>query len=105
WYTDPYYGPMWVPDNEWGPGWVTWRRSEGYYGWAPIGPGISISIAYGTGYNLPYDRWTFVRDRDFGRRNINNYYVNNYTHNKGRIIICEMTCLLSFPHIPWFVCQ
>jgi len=77
WYTDPYYGPMWVPDNEWGPGWVTWRRSGDYYGWAPIGPGISIEIAYGNGYNLPYNQWTFVRDRDFGRRNINNYYVNN----------------------------
>jgi len=77
WYTDPYYGPMWVPDNQWGPGWVTWRRSGDYYGWAPIGPGISIEIAYGNGYNLPFNQWTFVRDRDFGRRNINNYYVNN----------------------------
>ena len=47
WYNDPYYGSMWVPGNEWGPGWVTWRRSGGYYGWAPIGPGVSISMAYG----------------------------------------------------------
>ena len=76
WFHDATYGPMWVPDNEWGPGWVTWRRSEGYYGWAPIGPGISISIAYGNGYNLPGNQWRFVRDRDFGRRDINNYYVN-----------------------------
>ncbi|MEI6886556.1 MAG: DUF6600 domain-containing protein, partial [Bacteroidota bacterium] len=76
WYNDPYYGPMWVPGNEWGPGWVTWRMSEGYYGWAPIGPGISISIAYSSAYNVPYNQWTFVRDRDFGRTNINNYYLN-----------------------------
>jgi hypothetical protein len=69
WYSDPMYGPMWVPDNEWGPGWVTWRRSEGYYGWAPMGPG--------SGYNVPNDGWRFVRDRDFGRRDINNYYVNS----------------------------
>ena len=82
WYNDPGYGYMWVPDNEWGPGWVTWRRSEGYYGWAPIGPGISISIAYSNGYNLPYNQWTFVHDRDFGRRDIHNYYMkpsNNVT--------------------------
>ena len=77
WFNDPAYGAMWVPDYEWGPGWVTWRRSEGYYGWAPIGPGVSISMAYGNGYQVLYNQWTFVRDRDFGRRNINNYYVNS----------------------------
>ena len=77
WFYEPYYGWIWVPGNEWGPGWVTWRRSNDYYGWAPIGPGISIDMAYSSGYNLPYDRWTFVRNRDFGRTNINNYYINN----------------------------
>ena len=86
WYNDPSYGYMWVPDNEWGPGWVTWRRSEGYYGWAPIGPGISINIAYSNSYDVPYNQWTFVHDRDFGRRDIHNYYMkpsNNVTiiHN------------------------
>ena len=82
WYVDPNWGPIWVPDYEWGPGWVTWRRSGDFYGWAPIGPGVSITIAYGGGYELPYNQWTFVRGRDFGRRNINNYYVsrtNNIT--------------------------
>jgi len=77
WYNDPSDGWVWVPDNEWGPGWVSWRRSNDYYGWAPIGPGISFEIAYSSGYNLPYNQWTFVRDRDFGRTNITNYYINN----------------------------
>lgn len=77
WYSDPVYGPIWVPGTEWGPGWVTWRRSEGYYGWAPIGPGISINIAYSNSYNVPRDQWRFVRDRDFGRRDIHNHYVNS----------------------------
>ena len=77
WYSDPMYGPIWVPGNEWGPGWVTWRRSEGYYGWAPIGPGISISVAYSNEYHAPRDQWRFVRDRDFGRRDIHNHYVNS----------------------------
>jgi hypothetical protein len=90
WFYDPYYGWVWVPDNEWGPGWVSWRRSEGYYGWAPISPGISIDFAYSNGYNLPYDRWRFVRDRDFGRTDINNYYVSTsiYTTiiNKSTVI-------------------
>lgn len=77
WLYDDYYGWLWVPGDEWGPGWVSWRRSGGYYGWAPIGPGISISFAYSSGYRLPNNQWTFVRDRDFGRRNINNYYIDN----------------------------
>jgi len=81
WYNDPWYGYMWIPDYEWGPGWVSWRRSEGYYGWTPIGPGISFEMAYSNNYNVPYNQWHFVRDRDFGRTNIYNYYVNvnNYT--------------------------
>jgi hypothetical protein len=72
WYTDATYGPVWIPGNEWGPGWVTWRGSEGYYGWAPMGPD-----AFGGTYNVPYNQWTFVRNGDFGRTNINNYYINN----------------------------
>jgi DNA segregation ATPase FtsK/SpoIIIE-like protein len=77
WMYDNYYGWSWIPGREWGPGWVSWRRSEGYYGWAPIGPGISITFAYSSGYRIPNNQWTFVRDRDFGRTNINNYYVNS----------------------------
>jgi hypothetical protein len=80
WYTDAIYGPMWVPDYEWSPGWVSWRRSGDYYGWAPIGPGISISIAFGSGYNEHYNHYTFLSGRHFGRRNINKYYVN-YSNN------------------------
>ena len=90
WFYEPYYGWLWVPDNEWGPGWVTWRRSESYYGWAPIGPGISIDFAYGSGYNVPYNQWTFVRDRDFGRTNINNYYIN---HSRNVTIINNTTVI------------
>ena len=90
WYTDATYGPIWVPDNEWGPGWVTWRRSGDYYGWAPIGPGVSISMAYSSGYDVPANQWTFVRNRNFGRRDMNNYYVKHsdndrYIHNSSVI--------------------
>src|SRR5664279_4745731 len=96
WYSDPVYGPMWVPGNEWGPGWVTWRRSEGYYGWAPIEPGISISMAYSSGYRVPDDRWTFVRDRDFdGRANINNYYVNR----SGNTTIINNSTVINNSHV------
>lgn len=76
------YGWFWVPDYEWGPSWVTWRRSNGYYGWAPMRPGVSISVTFG-GYNdVPNDRWIFVRDRDIERHDISQNYIdrsNNIT--------------------------
>lgn len=76
WDYDSYYGWFWVPDTVWGPAWVTWRRSEGYYGWAPMSPGISINISIGNRYRLPADRWVFVRDVDIERPNIHNYYID-----------------------------
>lgn len=80
WFNDKYYGWLWVPDYDWGPGWVSWRKSAGFYGWAPIGPGIEIGFAYSSGYNIPSDDWRFVRDLNFGRTDIDNYYapVNSY---------------------------
>ncbi len=80
WYVDPNWGNIWVPDYEWGPGWVTWRQSGEFYGWAPIGPGVTINVAYGSRYMVPYNQWTFVRNRDFGRTNIHRYYVST-TYN------------------------
>jgi hypothetical protein len=90
WYYDSYYGWVWVPDTYWGPAWVTWRYFDGYYGWAAIGPGISVSLAYSNSYHVPSSHWVFVRESDFGRRNISNYYVssaNNRTYvNKAKVI-------------------
>jgi len=95
WYNDPHHGFMWVPDNEWGPGWVTWRRSSDYYGWAPIGPGVSTNVAYSPGYNVPYNQWTFVRNRDFGRRDINNYYVKS----SNNVTIINNTTVINNTHM------
>ena len=91
WYTDAVYGPVWVPDHEWGPGWVTWRRSPGYYGWAPISPGVSISVAYSSGYQVPSNHWRFVRNRDFGKTNIHHYYVNT----SNNVIIINHTTVIN----------
>jgi hypothetical protein len=80
WAYDNDYGWLWVPHNEWGPAWVTWRRSEGYYGWAPMGPGISIELSFGGSYRVPNERWTFVSDRDINRRDIDRHYVDRSTN-------------------------
>ena len=31
-------GWIWTPGTEWGPGWVSWRHSPRYVGWAPLPP-------------------------------------------------------------------
>jgi hypothetical protein len=76
WDYDQYYGWLWVPGNEWGPAWVSWRMAEGYYGWAPLEPGISLSATFGRAYDIHDDHWIFVRDRDIDRSDINHYYVS-----------------------------
>jgi hypothetical protein len=76
WDYDNYYGWLWVPDNQWGPSWVTWVRSDDYYGWQPMQPGISISLSFGRDYRSDYDHWTFVRNRDFERPDIQRYYID-----------------------------
>ena len=56
WYQDRYRGWAWVPGRDWGPAWVSWRSGGGYYGWAPLGPGININA----NFNTPTAWWTFV---------------------------------------------
>jgi hypothetical protein len=34
---------------------------------------------FGMGHNTRHGGWRFVRDRDFGRKDIHNYYVSNHT--------------------------
>ena len=75
WNFDSYYGWIWVPGNVWGPAWVSWRSCNGYYGWAPLAPGITIQMSFTNNYYLPDDRWMFVRDRDFDREDIDRHFV------------------------------
>jgi len=78
------YGWMWIPGYDWGPSWVSWRYYNGYYGWAPMGSGLSISISFGRQYNNPNDHWIFVRDRDFDRPNLHNYVIRD--NNRSEIL-------------------
>jgi hypothetical protein len=48
-------GWAWVPGYDWGPGWVSWRTSNEYVGWAPLPPpqpiatpGAEVVIDYNT---------------------------------------------------------
>jgi len=75
WAYDPAYGWFWVPGYEWSPAWVTWRTGGDYYGWAPLGPGLSISVSVGA--SIPAERWVFVPRRYIGNPGANRYYVSN----------------------------
>lgn len=103
-------GWVWVPGTEWGPGWVSWRRSPRYVGWAPLPPEALFLRAFGFSswvdahYDIGPSSYRFVEGRNFGARhlrsafidqrenisiihqttNITNIsYVNNVVHNGG----------------------
>jgi len=82
WDFDNNLGWFWLPGNEWGPAWVTWRSSNGYYGWQPMEPGISLGLSFGREYNPNHDHWIFVRDRDFDQPEAFRYQVDNNEHER-----------------------
>ena len=82
WDYNDSYGWFWIPDNEWGPAWVSWRRASGYYGWEPMGPGISISMSFGREYDSHNDHWIFVQDRYIDRSDMNRFYANRVDHDR-----------------------
>lgn len=76
WIYNRYNDWVWIPDTVWGPAWVSWRSGGGYYGWAPLGPSISIGINFGrSGYRIPDMCWNFIP--------YNNIYYNSYPRYYG----------------------
>ena len=72
WYfDDSYQSWAWIPGYDWGPAWVDWRTGGGYYGWAPMGPGFSVSVRV----NIPAFHWIFVPQRRFVYHNVYSYCV------------------------------
>lgn len=76
-------GWLWLPGYTWGPAWVAWRRSEGYYGWAPLGPppmssGVHVSIGFSFSLGdapVAPARWCFVPAAYVASPVIATYYV------------------------------
>lgn len=92
WVYNRYNEWIWIPDTTWGPAWVSWRSGGGYYGWAPLGPGMHVNI----NFNIPDLWWVFVPQRNiyydrfpryYSRRNvviINNTTIINNTYVRNR---------------------
>ncbi|MCH6199918.1 hypothetical protein MMU07_10015 [Aquiflexum sp. LQ15W] len=74
WFRSNYYGWAWVPGYEWGPAWVNWRTGGGYYGWAPLGPGVHVNVSL----HIPSNYWVFVPQRRFRSRNFFRYCAPTY---------------------------
>ena len=92
WVYDSWYGWLWVPDYEWGPAWVVWRGGGDHYGWAPMGPGISISIGFGR-YNPPYNYWSFAPSRYINYSGISRYCLDR---SRNTTIINKTTIINNY---------
>ncbi|WP_304732826.1 DUF6600 domain-containing protein [Parvibaculum sp.] len=77
WIWDAAFGWIWVPGRVWAPAWVTWRYSDSYIGWAPIGYGVSWR-SYNPGWS--YGGWNYVHRQHFGAPVVHQHIivVNNY---------------------------
>jgi hypothetical protein len=92
WFYENGYGWMWLPGNEWAPAWVSWRGSGDYYGWAPLGPRVSIDVALNS-YNPPANYWNFVPRQYIANPGWHNYYVNE---NRNMTIINNTTVINNY---------
>lgn len=81
------YGWAWVPGYEWAPAWVGWCNYGGYYGWAPLRPGMGANYSF---HNMPYNYWRFVQPQYINNRNVYRHFerpVRNAAEmNKATII-------------------
>lgn len=81
-------GWVWIPGTEWGPGWVSWRHSSEYVGWAPLPPEARFDVSIGISawaddyYDIGPRNYCFVHSRNFGNRHLRSVFVDqseNYT--------------------------
>ncbi|NIM58838.1 MAG: hypothetical protein GTO16_07850 [Candidatus Aminicenantes bacterium] len=87
WDWDRGLGWFWVPDTVWGPGWVTWRSSNLYIGWAPLPPGVPFVVGVGvrrTAFNIPHSHWVFVDGNYFLDTSL---HLHIYPYERNRTII------------------
>ena len=82
WRYEPEVGYMWIPETTWGPAWVSWRRSDEYYGWVPLGP---------RGYDFPQDHWCFVNSAYI----CNDHIYDHYERRENVVVIYNRTTIIQ----------
>jgi hypothetical protein len=105
WYQDPEIGWSWVPGDTWGSSWVSWQEGNDYVGWAPLPPGVNVSVGFSSGYGgyaygIAPEQYVFVPERNFLAPRLATYIVGgqgigaiygrtrnctNYRFNGGRV--------------------
>lgn len=104
WTYDNYYGWLWIPGTNWGPAWVCWRYGEGFYGWAPLGPGYDLNSS--VGYGCPNDWWVFIPPQYIYTGNYYHYWngprgnshIIGNTHIINNIYAANNVTYVSGPH-------
>ncbi|MEQ1678710.1 MAG: DUF6600 domain-containing protein, partial [Chitinophagaceae bacterium] len=93
WEEDNDYGWFWVPGYEWSPAWVAWRDGGDYYGWAPIRPGINISVNFNIGgYSPPDNYWCFAPRRYITSPRLFDYCIDR---RRNVTIIHQTTIIIN----------
>jgi hypothetical protein len=64
WSHDEQIGWFWVPDEDWSPGWVVWRKSDKWIGWAPMPPEQDYQLVSSDAFNND-KLWIFMEARKF----------------------------------------
>ena len=93
WAYESFYGWMWIPGRVWGPAWVAWRESPDYFGWAPLGPFVDITVSVGV--SCPFDHYRFVPRRHFTDRYVHRYYRDWH----GNTVIINQTTVINETHV------
>lgn len=66
WIHEEKDGWLWVPGAEFSPGWVTWRTSSEWVGWAPTPPDAEMTEAKMAAFDDD-KLWTFMDAKKFGK--------------------------------------
>jgi hypothetical protein len=64
WSHDEQIGWFWVPDEDWSPGWVVWRKSDKWIGWAPMPPDQDYQLVSSDAFNND-KLWIFMEAKKF----------------------------------------
>ncbi len=81
-------GWVWVPGEEWGPAWVSWRRSDRYVGWAPLPPEAQFTSTRvirdwaDSYYDIGPAYYSFVEVRNFGAPRLREVVVQPRQNNQ-----------------------
>jgi hypothetical protein len=66
WVYDAQMGWIWTPGSEFSPGWVVWRTSPEWVGWAPMPPDQDVQKISAADFNNA-GYWIFVETRKFAQ--------------------------------------